>query len=158
MRTRRWAILVSLLGLVLVLVTPTFSLEIATWRIDAYVGWEFLDMERAVLFDTEPSDSYPFVRGQAQHMKEAGEVGIRVEELKTKWESFHTPLVMAAFRKTNLGDDYFTIIDIICKADSYIYQSMQLGHFEYMYVNIPDEGYGRFSVPPLLNQRANLIP
>jgi len=148
MGTRRWAMLASLLGLVLVLATPTFSLEIGTWRIGAYIGWEFLDMERAVFFDTESSDSYPFVRGQAQYMKEAGEAGIRVEELKTKWESFYTPLVIAAYRKTDLGDTYFAIIDITCQADSSIYQVNQLGRFEYLYAQFPREGFGEFHVRP----------
>ncbi|TET61279.1 N-acetylmuramoyl-L-alanine amidase [Candidatus Aerophobetes bacterium] len=145
MRIRRWAILASLLGLVLA--TPTFSLEIDSWQIDAYVGWEFLDMEGTVVFDKESSDSYPFVRGQAQHMKEAGERGIRVEELKTKWESFYTPLVIVAFRKTSLGDTYFRIIDITCKVDSSIYQVNQLGRFEYMDAHIPREAFGKFNVP-----------
>jgi len=146
MRIRRWAILASLLGLVLA--TPTFSLEIDSWQIDAYVGWKFLDMEGTVVFDKESSDSYPFVRGQAQHMKETGEAGIRVEELKTKWESFYTPLVIVAYRKTSLGDAYFRIIDITCEVDSSIYQVNQLGRFEYMDAHILREAFGKFNVPP----------
>ncbi len=128
-------IFLSALGLVFLIANAALGWISETWEISGYIGWEFLDVNREVVFYEESfGSSYPFVVQQKEHM-EKGET-ILVSKLKELFGAFFTPLVIVAYRKNGPEDADFIIIDVACESDSRIYQGSKLGRFEYQYVNI----------------------
>lgn len=113
---------------------PALCWSSEAWQINAYIGWEFLDMDREVTFYEESWESYPFVVEQKEYMEKVEST--LVKELRERFEASFTPLVVVAYRKNDSKDADFRIIDITCKSDSRIYQGAKLGRFEYQYVNI----------------------
>jgi len=141
---------VGTLGIVFFPSKPALAWSSKVWEINGYIGWEFLDMEREIVFYCEGfSDwAYPFVIEQKEYM---GKVqSVRVSELKEIFGASFAPLVVTAYRKGNLGDAEFVVIDITCESDSRIYQGSNLGRFEYQYANLMRViGFGaHFRVPP----------
>lgn len=148
-RIKRYSIFLGVLGIVFLLSKSALCWSSEVWEINGYIGWEFLDMDRWVVFYEESfGSSYPFVVDQKKCM-DRGE-SVLVKELKEQFEASFTPLVIVAYRKNDLRDANFVIIDIACESDSRLYQGAKLGRFEYQYVNIlRASGVGaHFHIPP----------
>ena len=140
---------IGALGIIFLLANPALAWGSEVWEINGYIDWEFLNMDREVVFYEESAlGSYPFVSRQKEYMEKRRNMS--VAELRERFETSFTPLVIVAYRKKDLQNRYFTVIDITCESDSRIYESSQLGRFEYQYVNIPRWiGKGAsFPVPP----------
>lgn len=128
---------IGTLGITFFPAKPVLSWSDETWEINGYIGWEFLNMERRVVFSIEFDSeyAYPLIKEQEEYMKKAQDR--LLEEVKEHFEDSFTPLVIVAYRESELEDRSFYISDVTCESDSRIYRANRLGRFEYQYVNIP---------------------
>jgi len=138
---------VSVLGMVFLFNSSGLSWTNDWWEITGYIGWEFLDMDREVLFDTEGFEPYSFVIKQKEYIENKSRTA---KEVKEYFQNLYTPLVVKICLKKELGEyGYLAIKEISCKSDSHIYQANKLGRWEYEFGNVPKSvgGYAFLNLP-----------
>ncbi len=127
---------VIILGIVFLPNSLTAGLITDTWQMDAYIGWEYVGMDRKVVFDSESSRdlSYPFIQQQGKYMND--DLPKLAKDVKDHFQGSFTPLVIKIHRADESRDKAIWVETVVCESDSRIYRANKLGRFEYQYVNL----------------------